>query len=164
MPYVGGSLRSLFDKKQQLATKDSMAEMATKAAEFWVEATSERTPVATGVLKGSWYKLPTKWVGSKVESGIASNIGYAPHVEYGTGLYGPKAAKYPILPKKPGGFLRWIDPKTGKEVFARKVMHPGSPGAYMVSNGGSRLSAATGTGLFDASLAYWESKIVRNAD
>ena len=60
---------------------------------------------------------------------------YAPYVEDGTGLWGPKHAKYEIKPKRPGGWLRWIDPMTGDPVFARRVMHPGWPGNHMFAIG-----------------------------
>ena len=164
MAYVGGSLTSLFDESQRVATKDTMRDLADVAIDVWREATEKATPVDTGALKGSWYTIKAEWSGASVESKVASNIDYAPHVEYGTGLWGPKKAKYPITPKKPGGWLRWIDPKTGKEVFARKVMHPGSPGRYMVSKGGDAVSAAIAGGLFEPQLADWERTIVKNAD
>lgn len=164
MPYVGGSLRSLFDQRQRDATKDAMRSMADSAITTWKEATVKATPVDTGLLKQSWYTLGPKDAGQTVETSLQTNIDYAPHVEFGTGLYGPKAAKYPILPKKPGGFLRWVDPKTGKEVFARKVMHPGSPGAYMLTKGANATSAAISAGLFGADLKKWQETVVRQAD
>lgn len=43
---------------------------------------------------------------------------YAGFQEYGTGIYGPK--KTPIRPKN-GKLLTWIDPDTGKRVWAREV-------------------------------------------
>lgn len=51
--------------------------------------------------------------------------GTAPHTLYqerGTGLYGPRAAKYEIRPKNRRA-LRFV--VAGQVVFARKVMHPG---------------------------------------
>lgn len=164
MAYVGGSLTSLFDEPQQRATENAMTDMASAAIEVWKETTVKTTPVDTGELKASWYTIKGQYTGSGAESKIASNVEYAPHVEYGTGLWGPKKSKYPIVPKKPGGWLRWIDPKTGKEVFARKVMHPGSPGRYMVSKGGDAALVAIKGGLFEPILSGWERTIVGNAD
>ena len=69
------------------------------------------------------------------ESGAESELEYAPYVEHGTGLWGPKHAKYLIVPKRPDGWLRWIDPDTGNPVFAKRVMHPGSPGNHMFEIG-----------------------------
>ena len=43
---------------------------------------------------------------------------YAGFQEYGTGIYGPKKKR--IEPKN-GKLLTWIDPDTGKRVFARSV-------------------------------------------
>ena len=164
MPYVGGSLRSLFDQPQRDATNDAMHSMADRAIGVWEEATTRATPVDTGLLKKSWYTIKAAREGDAIQSEIATNIDYAPHVEYGTGLYGPKAAKYPILPKKPGGVLRWIDPKTGQEVFARKVMHPGSPGAYMMMKGANATKAAIAAGLFEPDLDKWQTTIIKQAD
>lgn len=164
MPYVGGSLTSLFDEHQQATTEETMRDMANAAIDVWKEATEKATPVDTGALKASWYTLKAQPGSVSIESQVASNIDYAPHVEYGTGLWGPNKAKYPIVPKKPGGWLRWIDPKTGKEIFARKVMHPGSPGRYMVSKGADATLAAINGGLFNSILSVWEKKIVDNAD
>ena len=47
------------------------------------------------------------------------------------------AARSPLLDQaeEPGGWLRWIDPTTGRPVFAKRVMHPGSPGAHMFVEG-----------------------------
>jgi hypothetical protein len=39
------------------------------------------------------------------EAWINAKTPYARAVEFGSGLYGPKRAKYPIVPKKPGGTL-----------------------------------------------------------
>lgn len=164
MAYVGGSLTTLFDANQRRATETAMGDMASSAAGVWKKATEEATPVDTGELKRGWYQLPVVSMGERIQSGIASDVKYAPHVEFGTGLWGPKHAKYPILPKKPGGWLRWIDPKTGKPVFARKVMHPGSPGRYMVSKGADAVLIAITGGLFDPTLSKWEATIVANAD
>lgn len=164
MPYVGGSLRSLFDQPQRDATTDAMRSMADRAIQTWKDATVKATPVDTGALKQSWYTVGPEAAGEVIESSLRSDIDYAPHVEFGTGLYGPKAAKYPILPKKPGGFLHWVDPATGKDVFARKVMHPGSPGAYMLTKGANATSAAISAGLFEVDLKQWQQTVVRQAD
>lgn len=164
MAYTGGSLTTLFDASQQAATKDTLRDLANTAIDVWKETTVKETPVVTGELKAGWYTTKAVWAGATVESKIQNNVEYAPHVEYGTGLWGPNKAKYPITPKKPGGWLRWIDPKTGKEVFARKVMHPGSPGRYMVSKGGDAVKAAIAAGLFEPGLRDWENKVVRGAD
>ena len=73
--------------------------------------------------------------GMVYESGAETDVEYAPYVEHGTGLWGPRHAKYEIKPKRPDGWLRWIDPVTGDPVFAKRVMHPGSPGNHMFAFG-----------------------------
>lgn len=163
MAYVGGSLRSLFNEAQRHAMRDAQKSIATHTAGEWLKATRTFTPIDTGELKLSWYQLPTKFSPEGYTSGIGNNVDYAAHVEYGTGLYGPKAARYPITPKRPGGVLRWYDPKTGKPMFARKVMHPGSPGAHMVSKGASAAEAAM-QGMLRPIMAEWEAKFRRIAD
>lgn len=45
-----------------------------------------------------------------------------PHAVYqheGTGIYGPK--KQPIRSKTPGKLLTWVDPDTGKRIWAKEV-------------------------------------------
>lgn len=68
------------------------------------------------------------------ESGAETSLDYGPYVENGTGLWGPARAKYEIKPKNPDGWLRFHD-EHGNVVFAKRVMHPGSPGAHMFTRG-----------------------------
>lgn len=116
----------------------------------WVK---KNTPVDTTHLRDSIEQMAVKVYPWGWESGAATDVDYGPHVEHGTGLWGPKHAKYKIEPKKPGGvlafFARVTTPegvplmseqsgqnlKTGNLVFARYVMHPGSPGQHMFAIG-----------------------------
>lgn len=164
MGYRGGSLTSLFDKTQQALTKETMRTAATAAAGVWLEATRGHTPIDTGELQMSWQQGNTRKVALGYESSIYTHIDYAPHVEYGTGLWGPKHAKYPITAKRPGGMLRWYDPKSGQPVFRRSVMHPGSPGAHMVSKGGTDTLVAIEGGLWEPIARAYAEAVVRNAD
>lgn len=75
------------------------------------------------------------------ESGAESELSYALYVEHGTGLWGPLHAKYVIVPRRPGGWLSWVDRKTGVRMYARKVLHPGSPGAHMFAIGATLTEA-----------------------
>lgn len=72
--------------------------------------------------------------GMVYETGAETNLDYAPYVEHGTGLWGPARAKYEIRPKNPNGWLRFHD-KAGNVIFAKRVLHPGSPGAHMFTQG-----------------------------
>lgn len=157
MPYVGQQLARLFD---QTPVKIAVAAMADKGGERMVELTVMNTPVDTGKLRNSWYKRRLRRVRvgpfSGWESGVASDNPVAPHVEYGTGLYGPEHRPYLIEPKTPGGVLHWRDPRTGKDVFARRVMHPGSPGSHMVQIAASVVEFEMAHGLlFDSILGEW---------
>lgn len=99
----------------------------------------KNTPVDEGILIASIEETPTvilkDALGRTVyQSGTHTDLDRAPHTEYGTGLWGPHHAKYEIRPKKPGGFLHWVN-DAGQDVFAKRVMHPGSPGAHMFAIG-----------------------------
>lgn len=167
MPYVGGSLTSLFDGSAQDKTNLAMRAMAERGGDRMVDITITNTPIDSGNLRTSWYQMPVSkthfgiWPAWK--SGVATDVDYAPHVEYGTGLWGPRHAPYPITAKD-GGFLRWIDPKTGKEVFARRVMHPGSPGQHMVAIAADVVEAEANSSLFNGVLNEWQRSIEAGAD
>lgn len=169
MPYVGGSLVSLFGREPQAATRLAARRMADKGVDRWQSVTTENTPIDTGNLRTSWYTLPAQKVLSAVGDAyvakIESQVSYAPHVEYGTGLWGPSHSKYKISPKSPGGMLRWIDPKSGDMVYARSVMHPGSPGQHMVQIGAEVARAEAFEGpLFEGILADWARAVEASAD
>jgi hypothetical protein len=64
---------------------------------------------------------------------IVQAAGAAQFLEFGTGLYGPRGKKYPIVPRN-GSVLSWTANKRlsgrgrtagGRRFFARRVMHPG---------------------------------------
>ena len=124
--------------------------------------TKMNTPIDTGRLIDSIKKKLTVVVltprGLAYESGCETHVDYAPHVEYGTGLYGPRAAKYEIRPKNPHGWLRWIDPDTGQPIFAKRVMHPGSPGAAMFAKGAT-MTEAEFDRLVARDLARWAREV-----
>ncbi len=56
---------------------------------------------------------------------VTNNAKYAHAQETGSGLYGPKHAKYPIRPKRPGYPLRFFWHRKGMDAAFYKVMHPG---------------------------------------
>jgi hypothetical protein len=72
---------------------------------------------------------------------VATDVDYAPYVNYGTGLYGPEHRKYLIEPKPPNEWLAWRDPKTGRWFRARRVWHPGSEGHHMIEKAQSMIYA-----------------------
>lgn len=117
--------------------------MADAGGEAMVRHVKSFTPVDTGELRESIYQLPVTasghvgitGVGGEYSSGAATDVGYAEFVERGTGLFGPFHTTYTIRPKTPDGWLRWIDPVTGRPVFAKEVVHKGSEGAFMFVKG-----------------------------
>lgn len=135
MGYSGGKLAPWFGTGP---IKLAATRMARDGGERLTMLTKLKTPVGeTGHLKESWKAKPVLIVVDELgrtvyESGTETGVDYAPYVEWGTGLWGPKHAKYLIEPKNPDGWLHWIG-ADGVSVFARRVWHPGSPGAHMVA-------------------------------
>lgn len=132
MSYHGGRLAPWFDAGPVKEFGEAAAGAGGKRLAELVRA---KTPVDKGLLVASIEQTPTVVIvdaaGRTVyESGAHTELDYAPFVEHGTGLWGPHHAKYEIRPKKPDGWLHWVD-AAGNDVFAKKVMHPGSPGAHM---------------------------------
>lgn len=161
MGYVGGSLVSLFDAEPQKATDLTARRMAERAGAQMVTRTRENTPIDTGKLRESWYQLPTAKTHYAIwpayESGVATDVDYAPYVEYGT-------RPHIIEPKKPGGVLHWVDPGSGKDVFARRVHHPGTHGQHMVALGAAMTEFETEGGLMRDILSDWVDAVERSAD
>lgn len=158
--YVGGSLTSFFGKGPQAATVDAARAMARKGADRMHEVAAENTPVRTGNLRTAWYQLPVIEVdyllGMGYRSGIANDVEYAKWVESGTGIYGPEHRPYVIVPKDPNGVLAWRDPKTGKWIHAKKVIHPGSPGNHMLALAAHVVEAEVEGGpIFQRILDEW---------
>lgn len=102
---------------------------------------TRRTPKDQGRLQGSWedsYKRQNNTIT------IATNVEYAPYVEEGTGVYGPRAT--PIKPNGNyggrGNVLSWIPGKKGRGhykiagdgyVYFKQVK--GQEGKHMVRDG-----------------------------
>lgn len=172
MGYRGGEISSLFKEAPLKRAGENISKDVLK--EFH-DATVKNTPIGGrfapgglgGNLRSSWYtegpahKMSLsgmEWSGS-----VNTNVDYAPHVEYGTGLWGPKHAKYLIKPKVPGGTLSWVDPVTRKRRFAKSVMHPGSPGAHMLLNAAVKTEAMFGL-IAEPALKEWAREAERLAD
>jgi hypothetical protein len=141
MPYIGGKLAPWFDRGPITPTLKNMARLGAHRGR---ELAERFTPVDTGDLKRSWKEsrahkvVGSTYPGSGYGASWYTEVDYAPYVEHGTGLWGPEHRKYLILPKKPGGVLHWVD-AGGHDVFAAKVLHPGSPGAHMLAKSAARL-------------------------
>lgn len=89
-----------------------------------------------------------------VSAKVGSNKSYANHVEEGTGLWGPKHAKYLIEPHVPWGWLAFPG-KDGKMHFAKHVWHPGSPGQHMFMIGGRMIEMSMNTLAARANIYLW---------
>lgn len=167
--YVGGSLTALFDDVPQALTVKCAKDMCDEGAKSLESIARMNTPVRSGELRASWKRAPAQPGGGSTgdptwEATVSTDVDYAPYVEYGTGLYGPKHAPYLILPKKPGGTLRWIG-KDGNVVFAKHALHPGSPGHFMMQTALLVTDAAAQGGeLFEGHLHQWAADIEAHAD
>jgi hypothetical protein len=150
MGYSGPSLAVVYDFEDSAARL--CHDLADEGGDRMTDATRELTPVGhqpfnQGYMPGHLLESISKKIvvvyfdpvhGCMVyESGSETNVEYAIYVENGTGLWGPARAKYEIRPKNPLGWLRWLD-DTGKPIFAKRVMHPGSPGAHMFARGAAK--------------------------
>lgn len=134
MGYVGGKLAPWFDSAPAEAFVKAAPVLVAREAK---EIARQNTPVDTGELRSAWQsdakpRRAVTYVGLGYEASWFNRLDYAAYVNYGTGLYGPEAKKYLIVPKKPGGTLHWVDRLTGQDVYAKFVLHPGSPGNYML--------------------------------
>lgn len=167
--YTRGRSITDFVQNAQEAVEPAMKTMAEDAVSMMLRIVKENAPVDTHDLRNSITKYPIVALpgGMGFEGGVFTEIEYGAHVEHGTGLWGPEHRKYKIEPKDPNGVLAFFMKGThqtrldngqysaniteGKTVFARYVMHPGSPGAFMFTTGVAYVEAsfdeATAKGL-----------------
>lgn len=140
--YFGPYLPDLF---RQEPLDRAMRRMADTGGDRLHDYIVAFTPIKTGNLATSWYRKETRrelhGTSTAYVAPVASDVDYAPYVNYGTGLWGPEHRKYLIEPHPPNKFLSWIDPLTGKRVFARRVWSPGSEGHHMIEKSGSVIHA-----------------------
>lgn len=142
MGYVGGKVEPWFG---DVPVKRALVRMAEKGGDEMVHNVRVLTPRDTGRLAESITKkllvvYPHRGT-LAYESGAETDVEYAEYVERGTGLFGPFHKRYIIRPKRPDGWLRWIDPVTGQPVFAKQVIHEGSEGAHMFARGATKTEA-----------------------
>ena len=140
--YYGPYLPDVFAQKP---LDQALWRMADKGGDRLHEFIVAFTPIKTGNLATSWYREPVRrelhGTSTAYSAPVATDVSYAPYVNYGTGLWGPEHRKYLIEPHPPNQMLSWIDPLTGRRVFARRVWHPGSEGHHMIEKAGSVIHA-----------------------
>lgn len=161
MGYVGGSLVSFFDEDAQAATALACRRMADRAGDRMVDLTIANTPIDKGVLRSSWYQKPVQKtfvaVWPAYESGVATDVDYAPYVEWDTRPHEIRA--------KAGGVLRWIDSKTGDVRYATIVHHPGTTGQHMVGIAADVVESEADSGfLFTSILNDWKRDVEAGVD
>ena len=146
MPYVAASLARCVPSADSI--RKLCFELADEGGDHLTEDVKEFTPVGKrpfqenyvpgALLRSIEKKITVVEVdplhGVVYKSGTKTDLDYAIYVEHGTGLWGPARAMYEIRPKNPNGWLRFHD-EFGNVVFAKRVLHPGSPGAHMFARG-----------------------------
>jgi hypothetical protein len=140
--YIGPDLAKIADPTP---VRRALRRMADTGGDRLHDYTVAFTPIRTGNLATSWYRKGTRFelhgASQAYVARVATDVDYAPYVNYGTGLWGPEHRKYLIEPHPPRELLSWIDPLTGKRVYRRRVWHPGSEGHHMVEKAASMVSA-----------------------
>jgi hypothetical protein len=164
MGYEGDSLADMVAHLEDVSMRTG-ERLADAMVDHGMRRIRENTPVRTFHLRESYERTPIRyrqqtvngyasirWSAYAWEGEVFTEVEYAPYVEFGTGLWGPKRKKYKIQPKKPGGVLAFtpysrmpnggviLDVQgqplaSGKPVMVRFVMHPGSPGHHMFQIG-----------------------------
>jgi hypothetical protein len=139
-----GDLVALFDPELARRTVRLMAE---RGGEALLVRVTDNTPVsyhglalqyggfghelqrAPGTLKRSWRKHPAEPSHDRVNGGwrveVDSSDPIAAYVEWDT-------RPHVIMPKLPGGRLRFRTWPTGEVVYAKVVHHPGTTGQHMM--------------------------------
>ncbi len=130
MGYKGDSLGTWVTVTKK-PTHDVAVDITDDVGERMTGLARRNAPVDSGDLRESLDKIPVHRVRIGGFPGFASGVhtflDYAPSVEHGSGLWGPRHAKYLIKPRDPNGVLSWLDKATGERRFAKYIWHPGQP-------------------------------------
>jgi phage gpG-like protein len=89
-----------------------------KAGLMVLSVAKPEAPRDKGTLSNSLTASEVKKTMHQLSIAVGTNVAYAPHHEFGTGIYGKTGA--PIRPKR-AKVLAWRD-KGGKMIFARQVL------------------------------------------
>lgn len=108
----------IIDKMKNPASIIEKVAKATleKAGLLVISQAKQIAPRKTSTLARSITYSPVEKVGGNYQTRVGSNVEYAPHQEFGTGIYGKGS---PIRPKR-AKMLAWKG-KSGKMIFARSV-------------------------------------------
>lgn len=110
---------SLLDQTLKLV-EEKERERFAKAEQRMIDLLRFRAPIQTGDTVARTDSTQGRLTGFSLWSvEMVSRTKQARYQDEGTGIYGPLGT--PIVPKKPGGWLHWIDYFTGEEHFAKSV-------------------------------------------
>jgi hypothetical protein len=130
MPYIGPYLPNLIATDSGFIAGQMIVD---DAMDYWHGMTARNTPVRTGNLRTSWYRVPSQGADRTRRYGypayvahLRTDVPYGPHVEWNTR---PHIIR-PVRAKA----LRFVA-KDGTVVFASMVRHPGTTGAHMMAIG-----------------------------
>jgi hypothetical protein len=128
--YVGTPITALISEATYAATRHAERAIVGSGGRRLYETAREATPVDTGTTRDAWVLHPIEaWThhASGYEARVSnSHNPIATFLEHGT-------KPHEIGAKNPSGEVSWIDPLTGRRMFARSVMHPGAPGFHMAA-------------------------------
>lgn len=97
-------LKTLLNKYERIEADNRLRFGFEQFLNMLADKARLKAPVATGALQSSiTYEIGVE--GGKIVGVVGSNLKYAPYVELGTGVYGPKHA--PIRPKNKK-ILAWV--------------------------------------------------------
>lgn len=187
--YEGGSMTD-WVRAAKVITEETCHELVDAGTKRWKHITEINTPIERFIkpvttkppyhLRNSWEigtlrvaDIPGEDAAKSYEADVYTEVEYAPYVEEGTGLWGPEHRKYVIRPKRPGGWLSWIARdtytrrdgsivKAGDRVYAKEVLHPGSPGQHMLAIG-AHMTQEQFDEWADDIMAGWAARVERAA-
>lgn len=108
-------MQKAFKQAPQIVNRN-MKDAIGRAAFFAEGKAKSYAPVRSGALRGSITAEGPRGSGLDIEAKVGTNLKYAPHQEYGTGIYGKSSSL--ITPKR-AKTLAWK--QNGKWIFAKAV-------------------------------------------
>ena len=130
MPYLGPKIAEHIHTEAGFIAGHQLAEDAGK---HWERVTTQNTPIETGNLRTSWYRVPPQGADRTRRYGypayrvnVRTDVDYAPYVEYDT-------RPHEIRPRRASA-LRFRA-RDGTIVYTQLVHHPGTKGQHMLAIG-----------------------------
>lgn len=108
-------MQQAFRQAPQVVNRN-MKDAIGRAAYFAEGKAKSYAPVRSGALRGSITAEGPRGSGLDIEARVGTNLKYAPHQEFGTGIYGKSSS---LITPKSAKMLAWK--QNGKWIFAKAV-------------------------------------------